>query len=504
MKLSTLACLAALAWPVLAAAQSSARAGPMSQPGQDRPDESSMFGAPEAVADAGTEAQAVEPPGDGGVPTRDSEQLTGKEIKNQFDNGDQKSDWLKIGGTLYQRAVVSWNQDPTTDGSNGPDTFGFSAPSLLDVYLDARPNDRLRGFALGRLRYDATLPASGATSLLPTVGAAGASNPSVSLDQLWLRFDVLRKVYLTVGRQKVKWGTGHIWNPTDFLNAQRRDPLAPFDLRLGINAVKVHVPIESLGWNFYAFGLLDNNGPANTLGQLGGALRGEIVVGPAEVGFAGVWVKGRRPRYAIDVSTPIGPFDVYGEIAFRSGKDFTIFERTGVDPATAPPQDLFNSHPLDGIQVPLTAGVAYSVNYTDSNTLTVGAEYFYNPGGAVSPVFYLPQIYSGTFTPFYAGQHYLGIFALTPGLPSFPWITLNFAGLVNLSDPSGIVRLDAFFRVLSFLQVEGFVSVNYGVKGGEFHFGGSFPAVPLPTGTVGPFSIPFPVGSAGVGLRLSI
>jgi hypothetical protein len=496
MSLARVGFVAAALVPLLAAAQ-------------DR-DESSMFGGGDEVADAGVKVEAsnvAAEVADGGAveaQSRDSEQLGGREIKNQFDTGDQKSDWLKIGGTLYERAIVSWNQDPTTDGSNGPDTFALSAPSLLDVYLDARPNDRVRGFALGRLRYDPTLSASSSSTLVPTAGGATVSNPSVSLDQLWLRFDVLRKVYLTVGRQKVKWGTGRIWNPTDFLNSQKRDPLAPFDLRLGINAVKVHVPIESLGWNFYGFGLLDNNGPANLVGDLGGALRGEILLGPAEIGFAGVWVKGRRPRYAVDASAPIGPLDFYGEVAFRSGRDFTAYDLTGKDPATTPPQDLFVQRQLDQYVIQSTLGVAYSVNYTESNTLTVGAEYFYNGAGASNPALYLPLIYSGTYTPFYAGQHYLGVFAVAPGLPNYNWITLNLAGLLNVSDPSGIIRLDAYFRVLTFLQVEAFAAVNFGVKGGEFHFGGAFPEVPTAAGPVGPFTVPYPVGSAGVGLRLSI
>ena len=56
---------------------------------------------------------------------------------------------------------------------------------------------------------------------------APQANPAVILDQLYLRFDILRTVFVTVGRQKMKWGTAHVWNPTDALNAQKRDPLQP-------------------------------------------------------------------------------------------------------------------------------------------------------------------------------------------------------------------------------------------------------------------------------------
>jgi hypothetical protein len=487
--------LAALLWPVLAL-------------GQDRPNEDALFGAPDAPeTDAGA---PVDRPAEGALfgeadagmaaPSRDVEQLSGGEVKNQFDTGKEQSDPLRIGGMLYVRGLVNWGLDQPFEKT------AFAVPSILDTYLDARPSEQVRGFVLGRLRYDPTYSApTGSGSLLVPAGSSSAANPAVFLDQMWLRFNILHKVYLTIGRQKVKWGVGRLWNPTDFLNPQRRDPLAPLDLRLGINAVKVHVPVESLGWNFYAYGLLDNNGPTNTLGQLGGALRAEVVLGPAEVGLAGVWVKGRRPRYALDVSTPLGPFDVYGEFAFRDGRDFTQFrQRTDQDPAPMRAEDLFPSYRLNGLQLQTTAGLSYSLNYTDANTFTVGLEYFYNPAGANSPVLYIPQIYAGTFTPFYAGQHYVGVFALAPGLPNYPWISLSFNNLLNLSDPSGVARFDAFFRVMTVLTIETFVSVNYGVRGGEFRFGGTFPQVDLESGPVGPFSIPYPVASAGVGLRLSI
>ncbi len=488
MKVRSWVCAALAAWPALAHAQ--------------QRDESSMFGGDETAADAGRERipedamfggdapMAAE--ADGGT-SRDGEQLSGPEGKNQFDEGSASADPLQIGGTLYMRYQANFAVDQPIEKS------GFAAPSLLDVFLDARPSERIRAFALGRLRYDPSVSSSGAVSPLPGLVPSGGSNPSVALDQLWVRFDVARSVFFTIGRQKVKWGVGRLWNPTDFLNAQRRDPLAPFDLRLGINAVKVHVPIEALGWNFYGFGLLDNNGPAGTLGELGGALRAEILVGPAEVSFSGAWVNGRRPRYAIDMSTPIGPLDVYAEVAFRDGRDFTQFrERTDADPPAAPGdfKAAFPEYRFEGLQVPTTVGAAFSLNYTDSSTLVMGAEYFYNPTGAPKAALHIPALLSGTFTPFYAGQHYLGVFVLAPGAFDTQWMTLSLNNLVNLSDPSGIVRLDAFLRVMSFLQIELFVSVNYGL--GEFRLGGS---VDLPTGRE---TIPLPVASTGVGLRVSI
>jgi hypothetical protein len=189
----------------------------------DRPDEDALFGgAPvDAAPDGGTglapETPITSPPGN-----RDEEALLGGG-KSRFDTLEEKSDPLRIGGTLYLRGQASITENTPFEQS------GFSAPMLIDNYLDARPSDRVRGFVLGRLRYDPTIVQGSAALGVPGLGAQGAQNPAVSLDQLWLKFDIAHRVYFTVGRQKVRWGVGKLWNPTDFLNQAPRDPLAPFD-----------------------------------------------------------------------------------------------------------------------------------------------------------------------------------------------------------------------------------------------------------------------------------
>ena len=154
----------------------------------------------------------------------------------------------------------------------------------------------------------------------------------------------------------------------------------------------------------------------------------------------------------------------------------------------------------------VTGGVSFSFNYTDTNSIAIGAEYFHNPAGYSNPALYPWLLYTGDYSPLYLGQHYAGLFVLVPGLPgNLNWITLTLTGLMNISDPSGIVRLDAFFRVLTFLSIEAYGSFNFGVKGGEFRFGLDIPSIPLPDGSeTGAIKVPYSAGSFGLGLRLSI
>ena len=57
------------------------------------------------------------------------------------------------------------------------------------------------------------------------------------------------------GFREPTWGVARFWNPTDFLHFRKRDPLSTFDQRQGEWMLKLHVPWEKAGWNFYAIAL---------------------------------------------------------------------------------------------------------------------------------------------------------------------------------------------------------------------------------------------------------
>ncbi|HEX9190142.1 MAG TPA: hypothetical protein VGB87_23900, partial [Vicinamibacteria bacterium] len=61
-----------------------------------------------------------------------------------------REDPLKVGGQLYLRAQLFATEDTK------PADWALASPNLLDVFLDARPNDRVRAFVLGRMTHDPT------------------------------------------------------------------------------------------------------------------------------------------------------------------------------------------------------------------------------------------------------------------------------------------------------------------------------------------------------------
>lgn len=503
-------------------------------PRLDKTDSGAPVAGPAAAAEAATQMAGAPSAGPEAASSRDTDLLGDPNAGPRLSQAVAPDDPLKIGGQLYLRGVAQ-----STQGQNAND-IRFSTPSLVDGFFDARPNDRVRGFVLARMFFDPTLPSSAATAPAmmtdPSGGAlsvpllSGVSptrGPSMVLDQLWLRFDILHTVFITAGRQHVKWGTARIWTPTDFLHPQVRNPIAAFDARPGFTMVKAHIPWEERGWNFYGFALLegvqrldangrpiDGSDRSDSLGQIGAAGRAELVLGTAELGLDAVAYRGRKPKFGADLSFGIGDFDLYVDAALRYSSEIA---RRGYQAADVPFPDpdpnqtveqtraiwVDQKYPVfyeSGVKPQVTVGGTYSLKYNDNDVFTVTGEYFYNPFGYDDPQVYPGLFLSKSFQYFYTGRHYAGISAIAAAPYSWNYTTFTFTTLGNLSDQSFLSRLDYSLVLLTHLRFEAFGAVDYGHLGGEFRLGVT--DFPLPRSQ--PLTISPPSFSLGVGLRVSI
>ena len=384
----------------------------------------------------------------------------------------EEDDKLDFGARLFLRT-----QYLAYDEGEYDEDFALSSPNLLDVYMDGRPNDRLRAYVNARLRYD------------PTVGNVSddqRDKARVALDQLWLKFDVAQTVFVTAGKQRIKWGRGRFWNPTDFMNQTAIDPLAVIDERLGADLIKLHLPIESLAWNFYAIVDLQR---VTYLDDLGAALRAELVLGPAETALTAA-VKGEGPlRLGLDVSSPLGPFDVYGELSlthpYRAGivqrleGPFDITARPPVVPIPVDREDEWIPQAVIGLE--------HQVTYSDDDSVFYGVEYFFNDLGyadsSVYPLLLTPPIDAhplGTrFQPLYNGRHYVAAFVSLPAPGSWNDHSFSLSSINNLgrllegdggdSQFTGLLQLDYRVTVLTHLSVNASFTYFYG-EDGEFRY----------------------------------
>jgi hypothetical protein len=456
---------------------------------------------------------------------------------------DAENDPLAIGGTLYLRSIYSLAESAELlDGA-------LSTPALLDLYLDARPTSRLRAFVKARLDHvfsapratgstlggygaclaglpdtlsgpppmDAVDPADISATLCPGVegddasGVVAQTRTRVRLDQLWLKFDLGRQVFFTVGQQRIKWGAARLWNPTDFINAERLDPLAIFDGRLGVPLLKVHVPFEASGGNLYALALLDQ---ADRLGDVGGALRAEWVFGPTEITASVAGRVGAPLRLGADLSGGLGPLELRVEGAVTHGGDQRRWvgaldtEALGgqvVGWLGGEAQDRAEvavPTPVDQAEawVPQVVGsVEWGVPYGDEDTLYLTAEYFYNGAGYDTADIYPWLALQGDYVPLYAGRHYAGGSLVAPRPGAWNDTTLLISGIGNLSDRSFVARFDMQHRALTRLTVFAFAAVHLGGEG-EFHQGFELPSFP---GTPG-VSVPAPLLDLGVWLSIDL
>lgn len=236
----------------------------------------------------------------GGSSNLEDEFKKGFSQEQGMQSSDQKAvdaDRLNIGATLQMEYFIySFENMSRTDY--------VSSPTTLEVYMDSQLKDDVRAFARGRLIHDASIDE---TVPSPITGLTQKQTTS-SLDELKLSFHTKRKVFWTLGKQKIKWGASKFWNPTDFLNAQKRDFFRTEDQRAGISMIKAHVPLGSS--NFYLIGVNDR---ANEVSQTGAAARVEVPISTAEWSFSTYGRKGQPTKLGSDLSFGLGDFDFYVE-----------------------------------------------------------------------------------------------------------------------------------------------------------------------------------------------
>lgn len=363
-------------------------------------------------------------------------------------------DRLDIGGLLYIRNGAFLQEE--TDIGAQP----LSLNNLVDVYFDARVNDRVRAFIRGRMLHNPIASANASASLFGI--NSGNDTVTMALDQLWLKTDVARAVFLTIGAQHVRLGATRLWNPVDIIYATRRNPLTLFDQRTGLPMLKMQIPFEvklfgtTNAWNAYLIALADS---ATDLEHLGAAGRLEMVVSTAEIGLSAVKRKGSDARFGVDLSAGIWEFDVTGEVGMRLDKD-------------------------NNLTWMASAGVQYGFKINDDDTMFIGLEYFHNPDGYDGAESAAAGIASSTierlcgqgqslgglpFTPFYVGKHYAALFAVAMGPGSWNDTNFTLSALSNLSDGTGVAQLVITQAVHTDLRVELFAGVNFGGDG-EFRF----------------------------------
>lgn len=409
--------------------------------------EDALFGASsEPVADTIEDSLLGEAPSTSDEPSEDS----GDRLEDLI---AAREDRLALGGGFY------WDTQWRFEEGRDWDPIIFS-PALMSLYLDARPNEDLRLYTRGRVLHQ--------MSFQPETPEE--SRTSAELDQLWLKTHADNRVYFTFGLQPVRWGVGRVWNPTDFLNASQKDPFALVDTRGGLPLVKVHLPFEAQGANLYG---IINWDSLQEMKKTYAALRGELLLGTAELTLSAAAGKGSPTRIASDLSTPLGPLDLRLEASWTRG---VTYPEGWEDLAAFIQPDAEVDAPLEDYLRALV-GLEWAINYSDTRSFFIGAEYFYNQAGTNDPDDYLITLARGDGTFLYLGQHYLAAYIVFPGLGAERNYSAFLNSVVNLSDKTALIRAD--FRASLYRNLSLAISLShYAGDNGEFRFQFDVPALP--------------------------
>jgi hypothetical protein len=372
--------------------------------------------------------------------------LSDKGAISQDELAETDKDSLHIGGELRS----------SVQNYEAGDNDLFLNPTQLTLYFDARQDRNIRAFIKGTATYEPTFDESEVNLL---TGKKYQKQTGV-LEEMKLMFTARNKVFFTLGKQKIKWGSGRFWNPTDYLNNVGRDPLSEEDKREGVPLLKVHVPTGSL--NSYVVIKTDNADKADKTTLAG---RVEIPFSAAEIALSAVGTKEAAPLFGADVSFAVGDFDLYAESSYARRSNKTLY---GADPANP-----FSYQPLthQGRDVLRTVfGISYDLQYGDNDLLAITAEYYDNPEGYASVGEYRYPILAGAYDPFNLSEQYAAL-AFYAGAPfSYNDFALLLSNLANLTDSSYLTKGSLIYNESKdlALQLDGYLF--YGDKEGEMRF----------------------------------
>ncbi len=362
-----------------------------------------FFGAISFVSAAPCVAWANDfPPSDDFAPTESAE-------ISAADKDKSERNLTEVGGRLRLEATTLFAENQKFENATTKQGSG------AEIYLDAKGDNGGRAFLRARL-----------------VQEAQAATPSFFVDEAKVQLQPAQSVFLTAGRQKVKFGTAKFFNPTDFLNQDLRDIFALDDRRPGVDAVKVHIPGE--GYNVYGIAL---SPLAQKIGNTGGYWRSEFAFSGGEISLSGLEVKGKHTRLGADASLAVGDVDVFTEVAWNG-------------------------------KTRVSSGVTYDIAVTDTDTLSLVAEHHFNENGLTQKSDYLAALQAQSHRPLELAKHYAAASIYLAKPKALPKTTLLTSVVSNLSDSSYLVVPQLFYELTKDVQATLSAQIPQGPTGSEF------------------------------------
>jgi len=346
-------------------------------------------------------------------------------------------------------------------------TVGFSGEvtSVIQDTMYRIPSDNaLNSYIVGNMLIDARMKQDvKAFSNIEAVYRSKTRITESELREIFLDFNIDRRVYFRAGKQVLQWGRCNLWNPTDMINIERKTFIRKIGYRDGAYGMKMHIPFGT-SYNIYAF--LDT-GNAGSAQDAAGALKFEFLTGKTEMAFSGWTRRSYSPIFGFDLSSRLSDIDIAGETTMsRNDTGNFMKDDQGTLTLYKKRNEWVKKAALD-----LSKGFRLG-NYNDR--LVVTSSFFYNQAGYTNSIFNDQSAYrfaspvagkdasgtpvcltSGTKKDFLVGNDlyamnyfakYYGALFVNIGRFIIEDMILNVNYVRNLQDTSGILSAGVTYR----------------------------------------------------------
>jgi hypothetical protein len=393
----------------------------------------------------------------------------------------------RITGTFTSKITASWFWNDVWNKAF--DLFQFSSSSLNQLQTGialgfiARPDTDISITGQVRTYYPFTQQITALTSAtyIPLTTVVTTSSTFTAADitiwSLYSKFTYGDSLFLTFGKQPIKWGTGYFFSPADDVFAQSAvDVTDPTAEREGPLALKVQYPIPGTMDNLYFFTAMPASNNPTTVANMkpsdvAVAAKAEFLFGNTEVAAAGFYQGSVRPQAILMATTGTNNFNFFGEgvaaFADPSADPYLQKSSGGVYSTADRAADTLYSG---------TVGMMYS---NQDWNFTFVTQYLYNGMGYDSITLgdLYPAVLAGALS--YSdvvsnfaglgkiGKHYGVMFASWTELFNTK-LDVSILALANFSDGSGYINPTITLTTLTYVKISGGVSVSWGAPGTEF------------------------------------
>ena len=313
----------------------------------------------------------------------------GTEPKSSSDNSVNEDEMFAspetvIGNSTLEKKDVDADQDKKHLGVSGQIT------SVNQYYMSRNTFSRFshdgnvfNPYMDGVLFLDARLPAGiKGFGNFEAIYNARTTESLWSIRELFVDFNISRKVYIRTGKQVLQWGRCYLWNPTDLVNVEKKTFLQKIGSREGAYGIKGQVSFGT-DVNMYAFA--DTAG-AEDMNRIGGAYKLEFLVKTTEMAVS-VWGKeGYNPVMGYDISTRLLGIDISAEASLSPGSNMDhVTNDSGTLKTTR--DDSWTAKAC------IDFGRAFKFN-DQPDKIQVNLEFFYNGEGYGSNIFSNNKLYA--------------------------------------------------------------------------------------------------------------